>query len=121
MKPLRYKKEYITIIILFTILLPHIVSISDCGISNLLKVNVNQKAHSNEYEIDKNILTKIYLSPQNSFKTILPIKYISRQAHQIKDHNFSHRKLDYYQTEVLSLNHPLPAYKISLTAFTSDG
>jgi len=121
MKPLRLKKEYIKILLLLCTLLPYIVSFTDSDVRGFLSVDKSHGANAHQYEIDKNILAKIYLLPQNISDTILPAKFIPLHNQQVKDNRYCHRNLENYQNRVLAINHPILAYKISLSAFTAIG
>ena len=121
MKPLRSKKEYIKIVLLLCTLLPYIISLTDSEVSGFLKVDKSKSTNTHQYEIDKNILAKIYLLPQNISDTILPAKFISLHNKEIKNHCYCHRELENYQNHLPAVNHPILAYKISLSAFTAIG
>ena len=121
MKPAQLNNKLIKTVLLITVLVPYIISFTNTEVSGFLAFDVNQKAHSHWYEIDNSTIAKIYLLPQNTLDTILPEKLIPISLQPAKSNNQFYRNIEYYHTKIFEVNHPIPAFKISLSAYTSGG
>lgn len=121
MKRTQMNNKIIKTVLLITVLVPYIISFTNTEVRGFLAFDINQEAHSHWYEIDNNSIAKIYLLPQNTLDTILPEKLIPISLQPINSNNQFYRNIESYHTQIFEVNHPIPAFKISLSAYTSGG
>jgi len=118
MKKFRIEKEYLKIILLLSSLFSYLLS---CAVLNDFYTSPKTDHNVYHYEADNSRIVKYYLLPENSSDTILTERFISFHVQQVRDHTYRFKQVNYYKDRVLALNHPIAAYKISLSVYTAIG
>ena len=109
--------------LLIFIFLPYILFWSLGNVNIRVAASDQEKTTTDAQQIEEagNNFPQLYTLPSVLSEVVLNIKRVSDDEQKSFQHHLWQCQMDYSQNNDLSSNHPIPAYKISLSEHSSDG